>query len=146
MFSEIDVWPTGYGAKCPVCFFMRMISRLHGLTRGEQDLQYDACPKCGFGYGEFGDLTKRVPIRDENLWRIIIFRHRPALERTFALLDLTLNRDGYAEWVMTWPQPFGNIKPVFSYDVGLVVDSAIKLGILESSEEFRLISQRDPDA
>ena len=51
---------------CPICGFDRMI------MASVDNCRFDACPKCGFGYGYISKRAGRKKLRNQELWDRIV--------------------------------------------------------------------------
>ena len=54
---------------CPICGFDRMI------MVSDDACPFDACPKCGFGYGFLSNRGRREKLRNKELWDRILADH-----------------------------------------------------------------------
>jgi len=101
-----------WGGKCPICGFNRMLLR-YG-TDGWY--QYDACPKCGFAYGNNGSIASDSPL---DVWDAILATSKKILKSR----NLPVTRRGLFLWVLTLDgEPDKSRDTVFNYPKGFLED------------------------
>lgn len=91
------------GGECPICGFTRMFMR-YGSSGW---FQFDACPKCGFAYGE-----NDKQFNAKEVWESLIKEHKELLIKN----KFPINRRGLYKLVMSFMPPFDTSrKTVFIY-------------------------------
>jgi hypothetical protein len=110
---------------CSICGFDRMI------MVSDDSRRFDACPRCGFGYGYMSKRTGRKKLRNQELWdRIVaeqpfISMKEEKLTRE-KMLDIVSTRDPGE--VAQQRQRRGT-DSVFKYNDKEIFDNSLKLGV-----------------
>lgn len=114
-----------YGGICPNCGYKRMMLRYGS----EGTFCYDACPKCGFAYGNNKCDYEEI---GEKLWETILLTERQTLQD----LGFSIDRQGLYKWTESLlSPPKGEISSVFDWSDKKNLEKIkqiLKLGVIKN--------------
>jgi hypothetical protein len=110
---------------CPICGFDRMIMVSY------ENCRFDACPKCGFGYGYTSKCAGRKKLRNQELWGRIV-----AEQPVFSMDEETLTREKILDSVSTRDpadvakqRQRRGTESLFKYSDKQIFENSLKLGV-----------------